>query len=117
MTKENRRRFFASLLGATAGATAMLGSMGASPALAAAELAEPDVILFNGAVFTMEDGSPRAEAFAVKNGRFTAIGSSDDVRNLKGPRTLVIDAGGKPVFPGFIDAHSHPAWGGISELV
>ena len=111
MTKETRRGFFGSLLGATAGATAMLGSTAALPALAATDLAEPDLILFNGTVFTMEDSSPRAEAFAVKNGRFTAIGSSSDVRNLKGPRTQVIDAEGKPVFPGFIDAHSHPAWG------
>ena len=96
MKKENRRQFFGSLLGATGGATTML-SVGALPAMAAADLAEPDLIVFDGTVFTMEESSPRAEAFAVKNGRFTAIGSSSDVRNLKGPRTQVIDAEARQV--------------------
>jgi predicted amidohydrolase YtcJ len=39
-------------------------------------------VLLNGRVYTVDDALPRAEAFAVKNGRFVAVGSSDDVRNL-----------------------------------
>jgi hypothetical protein len=61
MKKENRRQFFGSLLGATGGATTML-SVGALPAMAAADLAEPDLIVFDGTVFTMEESSPRAES-------------------------------------------------------
>ncbi|MPY91408.1 MAG: amidohydrolase family protein [Luteitalea sp.] len=56
----------------------------------------------------------RAEAFAVKDGRFVTVGSTDEVRNLITPRTDVIDAEGMTVTPGFIDAHCHPS--GVREL-
>jgi len=75
---------------------------------------EPDLIVVNGNVRTIDDARPLAEAFAVENGRFTAVGSTDDVRNLASPNTTVIDAGGMTVTPGFIDAHSHPS--GVQEL-
>lgn len=85
---------------------------------------EPDLVLLNGRVYTVDEelvtipegGLPRAEAFAVKHGRFVAVGSSHDIENLVGPGTEVIDARGMTVLPGFIDAHSHPASGGIREL-
>lgn len=73
-----------------------------------------DLILVNGRVYTVDDDLPRAEAFAVKDGYFIAVGSSDDVRNLAGPDTTVVDAGGRTVTPGFIDAHCHPS--GVNEL-
>ena len=82
-----------------------------------ANKAGPDLVLVNGRVLTMDDARPNAEAFAVKNGRFVAIGSSDDVRNLVTPQTEVIDAEEMVVTPGFIDAHCHPAGGGVRELV
>ncbi|MQA92709.1 MAG: amidohydrolase family protein, partial [Gemmatimonas sp.] len=78
-----------------------------------AELA-PDLALVNGKVYTIDDQLPEAEAFAIKNGRFVAVGSSDDIRNLVRPGTEVIDAEGMPVVPGFIDAHCHAS--GVSEL-
>ncbi|HEY7697844.1 MAG TPA: hypothetical protein VIE88_05475, partial [Vicinamibacteria bacterium] len=77
----------------------------------------PDLVLVNGRVITMDDSLPRAEAFAVKNGRFVAIGSNDDVRNVASRETSILDAEGMTVTPGFIDAHSHPAQGGVRELV
>jgi predicted amidohydrolase YtcJ len=77
----------------------------------------PDVVLINGAVYTVDDGKPRAEAFAVKNGRFVAVGSTAEVRALAGKTTQVIDAQGMTVLPGFIDAHTHPAYSGINELL
>ncbi|HUE96894.1 MAG TPA: amidohydrolase [Longimicrobiaceae bacterium] len=76
----------------------------------------PDLILTNGNVYTVDDSQPRAEAFAVKNGRFVAVGSNEDVLNLAGPGTQVIDAAGQTVVPGFIDCHSHPAGAGLSAL-
>ena len=76
----------------------------------------PDLILVGGRVYTVDDDLPQAEAFAVKNSRFVAVGSSDDIRNLAGPGTEVIDAEGMTVTPGFIDAHLHPASGGVREL-
>lgn len=75
---------------------------------------EADLILINGRVLTMDPAQPRAEAFAVKDGRFLAIGSTADVRNVASSRTRVIDASGMCVVPGFIDAHCHPS--GVNEL-
>ena len=76
--------------------------------------AEPDFIVVNAKVYTSDTGHPRAEAFAVKGGRFVAVGSTDDVRNLAGTSTQVIDAERMTVTAGFIDAHCHPS--GIEEL-
>jgi predicted amidohydrolase YtcJ len=75
---------------------------------------EPDLVLLNAGVLTSDAAAPRAEAFAVKNGRFIAVGSTSDVRNLTNGRTPVIDAQRMTVVPGFIDAHSHPS--GVDEL-
>ncbi len=74
----------------------------------------PDLVLLNGRLYTIDEAHPRAEAFAVKHGRFIAVGSNDEVRNLVTARTEVIDAAGMTVTPGFIDAHSHPS--GVREL-
>ncbi len=82
----------------------------------AAATVAPDLILVNGNVLTQDDASPSAEAFAIKDGRFVAVGSSDDVRNLASPNTPVIDAAGMTVVPGFIDAHSHPSGAGLNAI-
>jgi adenine deaminase len=74
----------------------------------------PDFILVGGRVLTMESDVPRAEAFAVKGGRFVAVGSNADVRNLATRTTPVVDAAGMTVVPGFIDCHCHPR--GVTEL-
>ena len=75
-----------------------------------------DLVVINGNVLTQDDANPRAQAFAIKDGRFIAVGSTDDVRNLASPSTQVIDAGGMTVVPGFIDAHSHPSGAGLNAL-
>ncbi len=77
----------------------------------------PDLVLLNARIYTIDDDQPRAQAFAVKNSRFVAVGTSDDIRGLVTADTEVIDAEGMTVTPGFIDAHSHPASGGVRELV
>jgi predicted amidohydrolase YtcJ len=76
--------------------------------------AEPDLIIVNGVVYTSDPAQPRAEAFAVKDGRFVAVGSTGDIRNLATRRTQVLDAQRMTVTPGFIDAHCHPS--GVQEL-
>ena len=76
--------------------------------------AEPDLMVVNGVVYTSDPAQPRAEAFAVKNGRFVAVGSTADIRNLATRRTQVLDAQRMTVTPGFIDAHCHPS--GVQEL-
>ena len=87
-----------------------------APAAAQARPAghEPDLVVVNARVYTMEPAQPRAEAFAVKNGRFLAVGSTADIRNIITRGTRVIDAEKMTVTPGFIDTHCHPS--GIGEL-
>ena len=75
---------------------------------------EAELAVVNARVFTVDDARPRAEAFAVRGGRFMAVGTTADIRNLVTSRTIVIDAAGATVTPGFIDAHSHPS--GLDEL-
>ncbi len=117
MAKYTRGEFLgfgAALAGAfTAGTLPAIGQpVAAQPA--AAPAAEPDLVVVNARVLTSDAALPRAEAFAVKNGRFVAIGSTADVRNLATARTPLIDAQRMTVVPGFIDAHSHPS--GVEEL-
>jgi len=69
--------------------------------------AEPDLIVVNADVYTVDPAAPRVDAFAVRDGRFAAVGSSVEMRALAGPATRIIDAGGHTVTPGFIDGHSH----------
>ena len=104
-------------LGMGAAAAAALGTgCAAGGAGSATAGTTADLILVNGRVLTIDDAQPSAEAFAIKDGRFMAVGSSADIRNLAGPGTEVIDAAGMTVTPGFIDAHSHPSGGGLSAL-
>ncbi len=74
-----------------------------------------DLVVLDARVYTMDRTLPRAQAFAVKSGRFFAVGSTSDIRNLVGPGTEVFEAAGLTVTPGFIDAHCHPS--GIQELI
>ncbi len=67
-----------------------------------------DHILTNGKFYTVEAQAPNAEAVAIRNGRFLAVGSLDEVSVHKGDDTTMIDLEGKFVMPGFIDAHTHP---------
>ena len=68
---------------------------------------DPDLVVVNAKLYTMDARTPRAEAFAVKGDRFIAVGSTADVRNLAGKNTTVFDAKGMSVVPGFIDTHNH----------
>ncbi len=82
--------------------------------LQAQEQFRPDLVLLNGRVNTVDERQAQAEAFAVKQDRFVAVGSSDDIRHLVTSGTQVIDAEGMTVTPGFIDAHCHPT--GVREI-
>ena len=68
--------------------------------------AEPDVVLYNGLVSTMNPGQPEATAIAIRDARFLAAGSDKDVLSLAGKRTRCIDLARRRVFPGFNDAHA-----------
>ena len=75
-----------------------------------------DLVLFNGRVFTVEKSMPWAEAIAVRDGKFIAVGANAEVKKLIGKDTQTIDLQGKLVLPGFNDAHLHFANGGLYLL-
>lgn len=107
--------FGATLAGAVGAARAGVSATSGGAAQAQAPTTgEPDLVVWNARVYTVDSAMPRAEAFAVKNGRFVAVGSSADVRNLATARTRVIDAQQATITPGFIDTHCHV--GGVNEL-
>jgi len=67
----------------------------------------PNLIFYNGTVITMDDKSTTAEAVAVRDGKFLAVGTSERIRRMAGPETRQVDLKGGSVIPGFIDTHLH----------
>ena len=65
-----------------------------------------DLIVINAKVYTVDNAFSEAEAFAVKDGQFIGVGSSASIQSQY-EAIEVIDAGGKTVVPGLIDAHCH----------
>ena len=65
-----------------------------------------DLLVLNANVYTVDDNFSKTSAFAVRNGIFVAVGSSEEIRNRYNANQ-VIDAGGKTIVPGLIDAHCH----------
>src|SRR5688500_1975146 len=68
---------------------------------------DPDLVVFNAKVYTMDTATPRAEAFAVSGGRFVAVGRTADIKGLAGKRTRTLDAKQMTIVPGFTDCHNH----------
>jgi predicted amidohydrolase YtcJ len=66
-----------------------------------------DLVLRNGRVLTLDARFGIAEAVALQGDRVMATGSDVDLRALTGPRTQVVDLGGRSVTPGFNDSHHH----------
>jgi hypothetical protein len=66
-----------------------------------------DLVLLDGRVLTVDDRFSVATALAVREGRFIAVGSNEDVRVHIGSTTRVIDGRGRTVVPGLIDTHVH----------
>lgn len=70
-----------------------------------------DLVLKNGRVYTQEPGAPRTEAVAVTDRRIVYTGNDRGADAFVGPRTRIIDLGGRMVLPAFVDAHMHPVQG------
>ena len=68
----------------------------------------PDLVLLNGTVITMEAAQKEASAVAVTNGRIVYVGTDEEARGLAGPETELIDLRGQTLLPGFIESHMHP---------
>ncbi|MEZ4856299.1 MAG: amidohydrolase [Gelidibacter sp.] len=70
------------------------------------EKQEVNSIVINANVYTVNSNFDKAEAFAIKDGKFVAVGSNDDIQN-KYTATTITDAKGQTIVPGLIDAHCH----------
>ena len=75
---------------------------------------EPDLILMNGRIATQDERRSFAQAVAIQDGRFAAVGSNEQIMALRGAKTEVIDLGGRTVIPGLNDSHMHPIRGGLN---
>ncbi len=65
-----------------------------------------DLLVTNATVYTVDSTFSKAEAFAVRNGKFVAVGPAAELK-AKYQAAQEVDAGGKFIYPGFYDAHCH----------
>jgi predicted amidohydrolase YtcJ len=77
--------------------------------LAAQRPAPPaaDLIVTNARIYTVDDAHPFVSALAVREGRVQFVGSEREALALRGPATRMVDAAGKTIVPGIVDAHAH----------
>jgi len=78
------------------------------PLAARAQTRTPaDLIVTNARIYTVDEARPSAQALAVKDGKFLFAGSEREVMALRGTATKVVDANGRTIIPGMVDAHAH----------
>ncbi len=75
-----------------------------------------DLVLTNGAIVTMNDKAPSAQAMAVRGGRIVSVGTNEQIARFAAKDTKVVDLAGKGVSPGIVDAHSHVIGFGQMQL-
>ncbi|MET9434953.1 amidohydrolase family protein [Streptomyces sp. NPDC006551] len=75
-------------------------------------MSHADLVFTSGSVITMDPAHTGATALAVRGERITAVGG-EEVRELIGPDTRVVDLAGRALLPGFQDAHVHAVFGGL----
>ena len=73
-----------------------------------------DLIVINGKVYSADGSADLAEAVAVSGNKVVAVGANREIQRLRRAQTVVIDAKGGAVLPGFNDAHAHLISGGLS---
>jgi len=69
----------------------------------------PDLVLKNGVIYTLDKKNPWAAGMAIAGGKIVGIGSNEEVESFTSPNTMVLDVGDKLVLPSFVDAHTHPS--------
>ena len=72
-----------------------------------------DLLVYNATIYTVDSSFSTAEAMAVKDGKIIAVGKTADIEN-EFDATEKLDAQGKFIYPGFIDAHAHFVGYGMS---
>ena len=109
MLKRQSRREFLQMAGA-----AGLGSTLRFPEVFQSSPGRADLILTNGRFHTLQPMKPAASAVAIRDGRFLAVGTIQDVMASRGSETRVIDLARHVVIPGLNDSHMHPIRGGLN---
>ena len=84
----------------------LYGLTAASLLLSSCGTKQADLIVYHANVYTVNDKFDTVQAFAVKDGKILALGSNDEIRKQYTSKTEV-DAMGKSIYPGLIDAHAH----------
>lgn len=77
---------------------------------------EVDMVIVNANVYTVDDSFSKVEAFAVHKGKFVAVGTSEEIRKIYTSEQIV-DADGRTITPGLIDAHCHFYGLGLTQQV
>lgn len=73
-----------------------------------------DMILRNGEIATVDEAGRIVSAVAIKDGKFIAVGSDEEIVQHQGAQTQVIDVNGRTVIPGLNDSHTHVIRGGLN---
>ncbi|MGA8441503.1 MAG: amidohydrolase [Candidatus Sulfotelmatobacter sp.] len=108
--RHGRREFLGLTAGGVAGlaGASLLGTTGFGEAQSSdADPLHVDLVVFNAKVYTVDSRRPKAEAFAVKGGRFVYVGSAAEAKAFIGRGTQTFDAKQMTIVPGFIDCHNH----------
>src|SRR4051812_30614919 len=107
MTSRPDRRIVVAGLGAL---------LGLSPAASEAQPmnSSAELVLYNGRITTLDRQRPEAEAVAMRDGRFVAVGGEREVMASAGPDAKRVDLKGRRVIPGLIDSHMHIIRGGLN---
>ena len=87
-----------------------------SIAVGVAHAQQPDLVLHNAKVVTVNESFDIAEAIAVKGDRIMAVGADAEVLELAGPDTTKLDLQGQTVLPGLMDSHSHAPGAAMYEF-
>jgi len=76
-------------------------------------MVDADAVLIGGKVITLDEKKLRAEAMAIKDGKFFWVGTDDEVKQTIGKETKVKNLNGMTVVPGFIESHNHTLMFGL----
>ena len=90
-------------------------ALGLLPSIVLCQQPPPDLVVFNGKIFTSKSSQPYVEALAVRGERIALVGTSREVLALVGKNTKRIDLAGHTVVPGFNDAHNHLSVAPVAE--
>jgi predicted amidohydrolase YtcJ len=104
-----RRRAAATLvvmLGATAASLRGAKTPAQTPA-PGAPATPADVIVHHAVIYTVNPQQPKAAALAIRGDKIVTVGADADALKLRGPKTIVLDAGGRAIVPGLQDSHGH----------